>query len=158
MPSCRLHQHNKLFNAFHMHTFQSQTFRIVSKGHKCLCQEYFAMHSSHSSCHSSKCGWLYHNILPNQIHTFASLTFSNRLRARTTMSLSTVPTKGFSPPWYAAWARCRNIHGSVSASVWLQGSSVFIAIFYNPFVSTIPGQSFIYAGEKLPFISYIFQI
>ena len=49
-------QHNKSFNALHMHTFQSQTFRIVSKGNPCLCQDYVPIHSSHSSWHSSKYG------------------------------------------------------------------------------------------------------
>ena len=41
-------------------------FRIVSKGNQCLCHEYFATHSSHSSCHSSKCEILYHNLLRSE--------------------------------------------------------------------------------------------
>ena len=126
MSCCRLHQHNKSFNALHMHTFQSQTFRIVSKGNQCLCQEYFAMHTSHSSCHSSKYGRLYHNMLKSKtIVTLVTLMglavgveyaqkclynfFHYRTqsiilqaspfqtnRARTTLPLSTVRTKAFS--------------------------------------------------------------
>ena len=35
---------------------KSDQIRIFCKGNPCLCQEYFPMHSSHSSCHSLKHG------------------------------------------------------------------------------------------------------